>query len=150
AQVSETMLRMDTLLRDASSENVENALSSFEGQQDELHLRISTLEAERDDLKRQLSAVEMASGDDWALERRENAIVRERINDLAARVTALTAEMEGSDSPIHSALSKEPIAGKKTVAKTMPAPRSDSAVDEAVAEVNTLADRIRALQSAGK
>ncbi|MEL6744479.1 MAG: hypothetical protein AAFO68_03290 [Pseudomonadota bacterium] len=147
SKVSETVLRMDTLLRDASGENVENALATFEGQQEDMRQQIQELETERDALRKQISAIEMASGDDWALERRENAIVRERINDLAARVTSMTAQMEGPDSPIYDALAKD-TPTPKAAAKTRK--NTTSAVDDAVDEVNTLADRIRALQAAGK
>ena len=40
----------------------------------------------------------------WAAERVENALLRERINDVAAEVARLTAALEGPGSPIESML----------------------------------------------
>ncbi|MEL6505463.1 MAG: hypothetical protein AAFQ10_13530 [Pseudomonadota bacterium] len=137
AELSDAALRTEALLKDASEENVENAIASFESDRRRAADRIKTLEAERDSLKVELSTVQMASGEDWELERRENAIVRERINDLAAQVTAMTAALEGPDSPINQALDKKDGVFSKVKGKGKPK-----------APVETLADRIRALQAA--
>ena len=40
----------------------------------------------------------------WAAERVENALLRERINDVAAEVARLTAALEGPGSPIEAML----------------------------------------------
>ena len=40
----------------------------------------------------------------WASERVENALLRERINDVAAEVARLTAVLEGPGSPIDTIL----------------------------------------------
>ena len=40
----------------------------------------------------------------WAAERVENALLRERINDVAAEVARLTAALEGPGSPIETML----------------------------------------------
>ena len=99
--------------------------------------------AEREELKIKLSAVELASGEDWETERRENSIVRERINDLAAKVTAMAAALEGPDSPINAALAEDE---KETKAKKA----HGTAAAKAKKDVETLADRIRALQEASE
>jgi hypothetical protein len=82
----------------------------------------------------------------WAAERVENALLRERINDVAAEVARLTAALEGPGSPIESML-VEAAADARSAganARDQAAPNGDSAP---VAETkNTLADRIRALQ----
>ena len=64
-------------------------------------------------------------------QRQENALMRERISELAAMVTRATADAEGKDSPIHKALAKPPKktgqkAGKKpnTRGKTKKSPPS--------------------------
>ncbi len=83
----------------------------------------------------------------WAAERVENALLRERINDVAAEVARLTATLEGPGSPIESMLVEAASAAR--------ARRAANSRDEAAAEngnsapenKNTLADRIRALQS---
>jgi hypothetical protein len=59
-------------------------------------------------------------------ERMENAVLRERISDIAAEVAKLASTLEGADSPIKAILANSP-AGTRGGA--------------------TLADRIRALQS---
>ena len=46
----------------------------------------------------------------WAAERVENALLRERINDIAAEIARLTVALEGSDSPIEAMLASEPAA----------------------------------------
>ena len=43
----------------------------------------------------------------WAAERVENALLRERINDVAAEVARLTAVLEGPGSPIETMLADE-------------------------------------------
>ncbi len=48
----------------------------------------------------------------WAAERVENALLRERINDIAAEIARLTVALEGSDSPIEAMLASEPAAAQ--------------------------------------
>jgi hypothetical protein len=72
---------------------------------------------------------------DWEVERRENAILRERLNDLAAQVTAMTAALEGNNSPINEILAKAP---RLDGSDSEPADKSERPA--------TLAERIRALQ----
>ncbi|MCO5130058.1 MAG: hypothetical protein M9932_05775 [Xanthobacteraceae bacterium] len=62
----------------------------------------------------------------------DNALLRERINDIAAEVARLTMTLEGPDSPIHAILATESAA-------------SNTHGGPAVALQQTLADRIRAL-----
>ena len=47
----------------------------------------------------------------WAAERVENALLRERINDIAAEIARLTVALEGDDSPIEAMLASEPAGG---------------------------------------
>ena len=47
----------------------------------------------------------------WAAERVENALLRERINDVAAEVARLTAVLEGPGSPIETILAGNPSNG---------------------------------------
>ena len=81
----------------------------------------------------------------WANERMENAVLRERINDVAAEVARLTATLEGPESPIDTILRAD--AGRPAMA---PARRTATAHavhrPGARASKGTLADRIRALQ----
>ena len=45
----------------------------------------------------------------WASERVENALLRERINDVAAEVARLASALEGPNSPIDAILAAETV-----------------------------------------
>jgi hypothetical protein len=105
------------------------------------------IEAELDQVERDIAAMKIDAENVWAGERMENAVLRERINDVAAEVARLTAALEGPGSPIET-----------IVAEASPSPATAAANgsgDKAVPSIapnggeskGTLADRIRALQS---
>jgi hypothetical protein len=81
----------------------------------------------------------------WANERAENALLRERINDVAAEVAQLTATLEGPASPIASILNSD--AGHSAGAPDGSNGASLSIAPQIGKSKGTLADRIRALQS---
>ena len=98
---------------------------------------------ERGKLQRDINAIQQQAESSWATERMENALLRERINDIAAEVAKLAIQLEGPNSAIEAMLAAEPAAPKSpakpandTVA-AVPAPEGGG----------TLAERIRALQS---
>lgn len=91
-------------------------------------------------LKRELAAMKHDTEATWATERVENALLRERINDIAAEVARLTLALEGPDSPIEAILAADKPARTNGVhgpanGEIGEAPHGD------------LVDRIRALQS---
>ena len=45
--------------------------------------------------------------ENWAAERVENALMRERINDVAAEVARMASKLEGPNSPIDAILAAE-------------------------------------------
>ncbi|MFK7902280.1 MAG: hypothetical protein AB8B49_05500 [Nitratireductor sp.] len=137
AKLAASSLRMEALLEDASNENVQKAMKSFNEDRDSLKRNLKEVTKERNKLQKELKARSVAFDSDWETERTENATLRERINDLAAEVTAMTASLEGPNSPINDILDKAP---KKRVKKNA----SNSEV------VETLADRIKALQEAAR
>jgi len=140
AELAQSSLRMEALLDDASNDNVHEALSHIRKEKSELKATFDKVENERDALKVELSAIKLTSGEDWDKERRDNAVLRERINDLAAQVTAMTALLEGNDSMINDILAREKKPAKK--------PDSKSGVDMESGKITSLAERIRALQLA--
>jgi hypothetical protein len=74
--------------------------------------------------------------------RKENAVLRESINDVAAEVARLTATLEGPESPIAAILDGDvgrPAASGANRAPPARMPRAGESKD-------TLADRIRTLQ----
>jgi chromosome segregation ATPase len=100
---------------------------------------------ERAKLQRDLHAIQEQAESSWQAERMENALLRERINDIAAEVAKLAMQLEGPNSPIEAMLASE-----------APPPRQDRPVNGAaargavagsVAPGGTLAERIRALQA---
>src|SRR5450432_2364966 len=63
---------------------------------------------ERAKLQRDINAIQQQAESSWATERMENALLRERINDIAAEVAKLTMQLEGPNSAIEAMLAAEP------------------------------------------
>src|SRR5947207_3116497 len=63
---------------------------------------------ERSKLQRDINAIQQQAESSWAQERMENALLRERINDIAAEVAKLAMQLEGPNSPIEAMLAAEP------------------------------------------
>jgi len=98
---------------------------------------------ERAKLQRDINAIQQQAESSWATERMENALLRERINDIAAEVAKLAIQLEGPNSAIEAMLAAEPVIPAK-VAK----PANGAAAGPVPSEgCGTLAERIRALQS---
>jgi chromosome segregation ATPase len=101
---------------------------------------------ERSKLQRDINAIQQQAESSWATERMENALLRERINDIAAEVAKLAIQLEGPNSPIEAMLAAEPAAP----AKPALSPANGAAPNPASGAAEgggTLAERIRALQS---
>src|ERR1700759_308588 len=63
---------------------------------------------ERAKLQRDINAIQQQAESSWATERMENALLRERINDIAAEVAKLAIQLGGPNSPIEALLAAEP------------------------------------------
>src|SRR5580692_4532251 len=81
----------------AASDKHRNDISQLEAQ-------LATAVADRDKLQREVATIKRDTESTWASERVENALLRERINDVAAEVARLTAALEGPGSTIMSML----------------------------------------------
>jgi len=130
-----------------SVERHKEEIARLEGELAAAHEVRAKLEADMADLKREAES-------SWASERVENALLRERINDVAAEVARLTAALEGPDSPIDAMLAAGvhdlnlaavPANGSPPIA--MGRGEAGPARIEPTEQRRTLADRIRALQS---
>jgi chromosome segregation ATPase len=99
---------------------------------------------ERAKLQRDINAIQQQAESSWATERMENALLRERINDIAAEVAKLAMQLEGPDSPIEAMLAAEPA---KAAKPSNGVASSGATANGGVPEGGTLAERIRALQS---
>jgi chromosome segregation ATPase len=103
---------------------------------------------ERSKLQRDINAIQQQAESSWATERMENALLRERINDIAAEVAKLAMTLEGPNSAIEAMLASEPMTPAKTVKAANGVTANGAAPHGGVSEGGgTLAERIRALQS---
>jgi chromosome segregation ATPase len=125
------------------------AVDRFRSDIAQLEAQLATAIEERTKLQREIGTMKRDAETSWAAERVENALLRERINDVAAEVARLTATLEGPGSPIESMLAVEASAAGRN-ASAVNSARNDATAendDGAPENKNTLADRIRALQS---
>jgi chromosome segregation ATPase len=99
--------------------------------------QLRTARDERAKLQRDINAIQQQAESSWATERMENALLRERINDIAAEVAKLAIQLEGPNSPIEALLAAEPAKPANGATAHGTAPEGGG----------TLAERIRALQA---
>jgi chorismate mutase len=144
ARKTETDLRSEL---SASGNRSSGAVDRFRTDISELEAQLAAAIDQRTKLQREISTMKRDTESTWAAERVENALLRERINDVAAEVARLTAALEGPGSPIESMLVEaagDRSGGAAINARDKSAPNGDSA--PAAETKNTLAERIRALQ----
>ncbi|MEX2129506.1 MAG: hypothetical protein WD871_14875 [Xanthobacteraceae bacterium] len=118
----------------ATIEHLKSEKSMLEG-------GLAQLRGDRDRFQHEVVALKQEAEMAWSNERVENALLRERINDVAAEVARLAANLEGADSPIERIISEAPTT----------APRQNGPARGAPEQANddrplSLAERIRALQ----
>src|SRR6516162_5210918 len=117
------------------------ALATIKTEKSLIETELKRSQDERDKLQREMTAVKRDAENAGAYERMENAVLRERIDEVAAEVAQLTATLEGPDSPIETMLD----AGRPAApAGNRPLPAAAARADESK---GTLADRIRTLQA---
>jgi chromosome segregation ATPase len=121
------------------------ATESIRAENASLQEQLQKAREEQTALQREISAMKQQAENAWSDERMENALLRERINDVAAEVARLTAALEGASSPISSILNADaaPSAAAANGRNGDPV----AVAPEAPQSRGTLADRIRALQS---
>jgi chromosome segregation ATPase len=100
---------------------------------------------ERDRAARDLAGMKREAEENWASERVENALLRERINDVAAEVARLASALEGPNSTIDAILATEGARDRAAPAAVTTHGTVDLPAEAPVS--GNLADRIRALQS---
>jgi chromosome segregation ATPase len=128
-----------------------SASDKFRSDISQLEAQLSAATAERTKLQAEVATMKREAETTWAAERVENALLRERINDVAAEVARLTATLEGPGSPIESMLAADAPAlgqaGAPAYAHTPAANGTSGEAGPGPQSKGTLADRIRALQS---
>jgi chorismate mutase len=152
----EAAAKVETELRD-ELENTGGrssvAAEKFRADIGQLEAQLAAAIDERGKLQREVGMMKRDAESTWATERVENAMLRERINDVAAEVARLTAVLEGPGSPIESMLADAvPIlnqaGGDRTAAiNGIGSEAGAPAIDTPRQGKGTLADRIRALQT---
>jgi chromosome segregation ATPase len=121
-------------------ERASAAADALKTEKAQLRSDLDRITDERDRLARDLGHMKRETEENWAAERVENSLLRERINDVAAEVARMASALEGPNSPIEAILAAE------TVRDRAAASRTGAAVGEAASTNGDLADRIRALQ----
>src|SRR6202000_2985815 len=86
---------------------------------------------ERAKLQREMNAIQQQAESSWQTERMENALLRERINDIAAEVAKLAMQLEGPNSAIEAMLAADSAAAPVMSA---PRPANDATAPPAPAE----------------
>ena len=113
-----------------------SAIDSLKGEKAKLLEQLTRSREETIQLNREISTMKRDSETSWASERVESALLRERINDVAAEVARLTVALEGPNSPIEAIL-----------AENAPGLHANGDAQSTEGDKGNLAQRIRALQS---
>ena len=122
------------------------AFDAIRAEKAALEEQLGTARDERAKLQRDINAIQQQAESSWATERMENALLRERINDIAAEVAKLAMQLEGPNSPIEALLAAE--AGQPPKPAPRPANGTNGSATVTLPEGGgTLAERIRALQA---
>src|ERR1700749_3241607 len=128
------------------------ASDKFRSDIKQLEAQLALAVEERTKLQRDLATMKRDAESTWASERVENALLRERINDVPAEVARLTAALEGPGSTIMSMLAADTPAlgeasGQSPSRHSLESNGVSGSLDSPRENKSTLADRIRALQS---
>jgi chromosome segregation ATPase len=135
AEKIETDLRAEV----ASSETRHrNATENLKTERAQIAQQLANAQKEHAATQEQLGSLKREAEQTWAAERVENALLRERINDIAAEIARLTATLEGQASPIEAILAGEPVDPNGFGEAKGATPDNENK--------GNLADRIRALQ----
>lgn len=148
AKQTEQKLREDMAAGTGNS----SAMDKLRAEKTSLEEQLTVARDERAKVQREINLIQQQAESSWSTERMENALLRERINDIAAEVAKLAVTLEGPDSPIEAILASEEQ--KPAISAIVKATTASGAVSNgaapngAVTEARgTLAQRIRALQA---
>ena len=111
----------------------------------QLKAELDHIRDERDRVARDFGNMKREAEESWASERVENALLRERINDVAAEVARLASALEGPNSPIDAILAAE--TARDRTGLTVVGGNPDVGLANVQPAGGNLADRIRALQT---
>jgi septal ring factor EnvC (AmiA/AmiB activator) len=120
------------------------ALESMRAEKNLIEDQLRQTQDERNRLAREIETLKREIEQTWAAERMENAVLRERLNEVAAEMARLTIALEGPNSPMEAILNVE--AGRSRAAAINGAAQKHVPPANGEPSKSTLADRIRALQ----
>jgi chromosome segregation ATPase len=127
---------------DMAARSYTSTIEQLKSEKTMLEGAMSQLRDDRDRLQQEVVALKQEAEMAWSNERVENALLRERINDVAAEVARLAANLEGASSPI-----------ERIINEATPSPRQHNGPTRSGAPEHangdkplSLAERIRALQ----
>ncbi|MDO8981645.1 MAG: hypothetical protein Q7V17_20695 [Afipia sp.] len=143
AKQTEQKLREDMAAGTGNS----STMDKLRAEKTALEEQLTVARDERAKVQRDINLIQQQAESSWSTERMENALLRERINDIAAEVAKLAVTLEGPDSPIEAILASEerkPAISAIVKATTANGTPPNGAATEAR---GTLAERIRALQA---
>lgn len=121
-------------------EEAAGAVEGSRGEAARLEQELAAARAENARLQQEILTLRKGTEDSWAAERLETALLRERINDVAAEVVRLTMALEGDASPITAILADDRPAEDRSAA-------GGRAAADGAARGGDLVSRIRALQA---
>jgi len=130
SEKAEIAEQLNILVSGAKNKETEKLMAKVSADRDLLEERLKILTRENRKLKVDVAVHERTKSEEWSGERRQSAMLREQMNELAAEVVKLTATLEGPNSPINEALGPH---------------RED---DHTGKKITSLADKVRALQKA--
>jgi len=140
-RIAELTLQRDRDSRRDAGESTARAIAGIEAERDALAAEVAILVDERDRLSAEHAELRRLSGAEWENERMENALLREKLNDIAAEVVRLTRSYRGDAGA-------PDMAGAVARAPVPPPAEAPSSGEPHNAEGGgrSLAERIRALQ----
>ena len=141
-QKTETGLRADmTAMEDRHT----GTSARLRSEKSLLENELAQTRGERDAHQQEIARLKREAEESWDGERVENALLRERINDIATEVARLTMVLEGPDSPIEAMLASEKRQPDQIASATNGHSQPGGA--SSLSASSSLADRIRALQA---
>ena len=131
SEKAEIAEQLNILVSGAKNKETEKLMAKVSADRDLLEERLKILTRENRKLKVDIAVHERTKSEEWSGERRQSAMLREQMNELAAEVVKLTATLEGPNSPINEVLGPH---------------REDD--NDTGKKITSLADKVRALQKA--
>jgi chromosome segregation ATPase len=128
---------------DGATRSFSTTIEQLKEEKSMLEAALVQIRADRDRLQKEVAGLKHDAESAWASERVENALLRERINDVAAEVVRLTTTLEGPAS-INHILNETPAAAPRQNGPEQPADAAGALPGE---RPPSLAERIRALQA---